>query len=57
MSSRLPRAFRQQVSPKLRLAFNGLNGVISQKKELFITTAVITSYPIGFSKYEYMGAN
>jgi hypothetical protein len=33
-------------SPKCRLIFNGLRDVISQKKELFITTTVRTSNPI-----------
>jgi hypothetical protein len=33
------------VPPKRRLTFNGLHGVISQKIELFITTAVRTSNP------------
>jgi hypothetical protein len=31
--------------PKCRLTFNGLDGVISQKRELLITTAVRTSIP------------
>jgi hypothetical protein len=31
--------------PKRRLSFNGLQGIISQKTELFITTAVRTSDP------------
>jgi hypothetical protein len=34
-------------SPKSQLTFNGLHGVISQKIELFIGTAVRTSNPIG----------
>jgi hypothetical protein len=33
------------VPPKRRLTFNGLSGVISQKIELFITTAVRNSDP------------
>jgi hypothetical protein len=37
--------WRQYVPPKLRLTFNGLHGVISQKIVLFITTAVRTSNP------------
>jgi hypothetical protein len=32
------------------LTFNGLHGVISQKREFFITTAVITSNPIGYKE-------
>jgi hypothetical protein len=36
---------RRHVPPKRRLTFNGLHGVISQKTELFITTAVRTSNP------------
>jgi hypothetical protein len=36
---------RRQVSPERRLNFNGLHGVISQKIEIFITTAVRTSDP------------
>jgi hypothetical protein len=31
--------------PKRQLTFNGLDGVIFQKLELFITTAVISSNP------------
>jgi hypothetical protein len=34
---------RRQVPPRSRLIFNGLHGVISQKTEFFITTAVRTS--------------
>jgi hypothetical protein len=37
--------WRQHVSPKRQLTFNGLHGIISQKIELFITTAVRTSSP------------
>jgi hypothetical protein len=37
--------WRQHVHPKVQLTFNGLHGVISQKIELFITTAVRTSNP------------
>jgi hypothetical protein len=36
---------RRYFSPKRRLNFNGLDSVISQKIELFITTAVRISYP------------
>jgi hypothetical protein len=36
---------KRHVLPKRRLAFNGLHGIISQKMELFITTAVRTSNP------------
>jgi hypothetical protein len=35
--------FRRFVPPKLRLIFNGLHGVIFQKTELFLTTAVRAS--------------
>jgi hypothetical protein len=35
------------VPPKCLLTFNGLHGVISQKIELFITTAVRTSNQFG----------
>jgi hypothetical protein len=35
----------RHVSPKRRLAFNGLHGVISQKIVLFIATALRTSNP------------
>jgi hypothetical protein len=41
----LIRKWRRFVIPIHRLAFNGLHGVISQKTELFITTAVRTSNP------------
>jgi hypothetical protein len=41
----LPWRRRQYVTPKHRLIFNGLHGVISQKIVLFITTAVRTSNP------------
>jgi hypothetical protein len=34
--------------PKRRLAFNGLHGVISQKIELVMTTAVRTLNPISY---------
>jgi hypothetical protein len=40
----------RHVPPKRRLTFNGLHGVISHKIELFITTAVRTSNPIGHGK-------
>jgi hypothetical protein len=40
-----PRRWRRHVPPKRRLTFNGLQGVISQKILLFITTAVRTSNP------------
>jgi hypothetical protein len=36
---------RRLVHPKRRLAFNALRGVISQKRELFITTLVRTPNP------------
>jgi hypothetical protein len=36
---------------KRRLTFNGLHGVISQKIELFITTAVRTSNPAELLKF------
>jgi hypothetical protein len=42
---------RRHVAPKRRLTFNGLHGVISQKIELFITTAVRTSSPTQFLDY------
>jgi hypothetical protein len=34
------------VSPKRRLTFNGVYGVISQKTELYMTIALLTSDPI-----------
>jgi hypothetical protein len=40
-----PWRWRWHVPPKRPLTFNGLHGVISQKMELFITTAVRTSNP------------
>jgi hypothetical protein len=40
-----PWWWRWHVPPKCWLTFNGLHGVISQKTELFITTAVRTSNP------------
>jgi hypothetical protein len=39
------KSAKRYVPPKGRLAFTGLHGVISQKIELFITTAVRTSNP------------
>jgi hypothetical protein len=36
----------KQVPPKRQMIFNRLHGVVSQKTELFITTAVRTSNPI-----------
>jgi hypothetical protein len=36
------------VSPKRRLTFNGLHGIIARKIEPFITTAVGTSNPAGY---------
>jgi hypothetical protein len=39
------RRWRRHVPPKHRLTFNGLHGVISQKIELFIITAMKTSNP------------
>jgi hypothetical protein len=38
--------WRRYVPPKRRLTLNGLQGVISQKMVLFVTTAVRTSNPI-----------
>jgi hypothetical protein len=35
--------WRWHITPKRRLTFNGLHGVISQKTVLFVTTAVRTS--------------
>jgi hypothetical protein len=40
-----PWRWRRHIPPKCRLTFNGLYGIISQKLELFITTAVRTSNP------------
>jgi hypothetical protein len=40
-----PLSRRRHVPPKRRLTFNGLHCVISQKIELFLTTAVRTSNP------------
>jgi hypothetical protein len=40
-----PWRWRQYVTPKRRLTFTGLHGVISQKIVLFITTALRTSNP------------
>jgi hypothetical protein len=40
-----PWRWRRHFPPKCRLTFNWLHGVISQKIELFITTAVRTSNP------------
>jgi hypothetical protein len=37
---------RRHIPPKRRLIFNGLHGVISQKTEPFITTAVRASDPV-----------
>jgi hypothetical protein len=37
---------RRYVPPRRRVTFNGLHGVISQKTEFFITTAIRTSNPI-----------
>jgi hypothetical protein len=39
------------VSPKRSLTFNRLHGIISQKKVLFITTAVRTSNPTTLKAY------
>jgi hypothetical protein len=39
----LPWGWRRYVPPKRRLTFNGLHGVISQKIQVFITTAVRAS--------------
>jgi hypothetical protein len=41
----LPWRWKRYFPPKLRLAFNGLQGVISQKIERFIITALSTSNP------------
>jgi hypothetical protein len=41
----LPWRWRRHVPPKRRLPFNRLDGVISQKTEIFITTYVRTSDP------------
>jgi hypothetical protein len=41
--------WRRHAPPKRRLAFNGLQGVISQKRQLFTTTAVRTSNPTNTS--------
>jgi hypothetical protein len=43
------RRWRRYVPLKYRLTFNGLHGVITQKVELIITTAVTTSDPTDFS--------
>jgi hypothetical protein len=40
--------WRQHVPPKCWLTFNGLHGVITQKIELFITTAARTSDPTNY---------
>jgi hypothetical protein len=40
-----PWGRKRHVSPKRRLTFTGLHGVISQKIELFLTTAVRISGP------------
>jgi hypothetical protein len=45
------KKWKWYVPPKRRLTSNGLHGVISQKIELFITTAVRTSNP---TEYEYI---
>jgi hypothetical protein len=42
-------SWRWHVPPKRRLTFNGLHGVISQKTEPIITTAVKTSDPTIYS--------
>jgi hypothetical protein len=42
--------WRRYISPKRRLTFNGLHGIISQKIELLITTAVRTSNPTTLHK-------
>jgi hypothetical protein len=41
------------VPPKHRLTSNGLHGVISQKIEIFITTAVRTSNPTLIIKFNF----
>jgi hypothetical protein len=41
----VPCLWNRHVSPKRRSTLNGVHGVISQKMELFITTAVRTSIP------------
>jgi hypothetical protein len=40
--------WRRRIPPNNQLTFNGLHGVISQKIELFIATAVRASNPIYF---------
>jgi hypothetical protein len=40
-----PWRWRRYVPPKRQLTFNGLHGIVSQKIEVFITTAVRTSNP------------
>jgi hypothetical protein len=45
---RRPWRWRLHVPPKRRLAFNKLHGVMSQKVELFIATAVRTSNPTNY---------
>jgi hypothetical protein len=43
------------VSPKRLLTFNGLDGIMSQKIELFIATAEITSDPTLFFFFLLIG--
>jgi hypothetical protein len=43
---------RGDVPPKRLLTFKGLHSVISQKIELFITTAVGTSNPTSFNFFK-----
>jgi hypothetical protein len=44
-----PRIYKRHVRPKCQLTFNGLHSVVSQKIELFVTTAMETSNSIFFS--------
>jgi hypothetical protein len=44
-----PRRWRRHFPPERALTFNGLCGVISQKIEMFITTAVRTSNPDSYT--------
>jgi hypothetical protein len=45
--------WRRHAPRKRRLIFNGLHGVITQKIELFISTAVRSSNPTNSTKYFY----
>jgi hypothetical protein len=44
--SNKPALRKQKVPPKRLLTFNGLHGIISQKIQVFITTAVRASDPV-----------